>query len=336
MLVPMPIASASASSAGARRQLVGALRDAVDVADQRADRRRDPARDQHAEDQPAERSDQAGDRALAEKQPADLSARRAERAQDADLRSPLRHGDRERVVDDEHPDEEREEARDARPSSNRRRASPRTAGRGPTAARPGSPDRAAAPSSCSASAIVRPVLDREVDAIELAAAPEHLLRGVDVHDREVAAERARQPGRLHDAADRELLLAFGRAEREPAADRELVLVGELLREDDRVGLREKDQRIVDRPPRRRSRGRSRAGCDRRSCRRRGSAGCPAAAIDGSCRRPLRSPARRRGPSTRACTLSSTSSSKPVSPAVTCSSVLPAMRSTVRENANSTL
>jgi hypothetical protein len=38
----------------------------------------------------------------------------------------------------------------------------------------------------------------------------------------------------------------------------------------------------------------------------------------------------------ACTLSNTSSSNPVSPAVTCSSVLPAMRSTVRENANSTL
>src|SRR5829696_6216890 len=37
-----------------------------------------------------------------------------------------------------------------------------------------------------------------------------------------------------------------------------------------------------------------------------------------------------------CTCSSTSSSNPVSPAVTCSSVLPAIRSTVREKANSTL
>ena len=109
----MPIASASAEQPGTGRELVGVLRDAVDVADQRADRRGDAARDQHAEHQAAERSDQAGDRALAEKQPADLPARRAERAQDADLRSPLRHRDGERVVDDEHPDEEREQARDA-------------------------------------------------------------------------------------------------------------------------------------------------------------------------------------------------------------------------------
>ena len=50
--------------------------------------------------------------------------------------------------------------------------------------------RAAAPLRLRA---MRPAgLTREVDAIELAAAAEHLLRGVDVHDREVAAERARQ------------------------------------------------------------------------------------------------------------------------------------------------
>ena len=35
-----------------------------------------------------------------------------ERAQDADLRPPLRDRDRERVVDDEHPDEQREQAGD--------------------------------------------------------------------------------------------------------------------------------------------------------------------------------------------------------------------------------
>ena len=86
-------------------------------------------------------------------------ARRAERPQDADLRSPLRHGDRERVVDDEHPDEQREHARDARPSSSSRRASPRTAGRGPTAARPGSRDRAARRSSRCALGDRAPGLD---------------------------------------------------------------------------------------------------------------------------------------------------------------------------------
>ena len=54
-----------------------------------------------------------------------------------------------------------------------------------------------------------------------------------------------RPGRLHDAADGELLVAFDGAERDAAADREVVLVGELLRQDERIGLREKDQRIVD-------------------------------------------------------------------------------------------
>ena len=83
---------------------------------------------------------------------------------------------------------------------------------------------------CCASAIVRPGLSAEIDAIERAAAAEHLLRGVDVHDREVAAERARQPRRLHDAADGELLLALDGAERQPAADRQLVPVGELPRQ----------------------------------------------------------------------------------------------------------
>ena len=96
-----------ARQARARRELVRVLRDAVDVGDQRADGRGDPAGNQHTERETAERSDQAGHRAFPEEQPADLAARRAERAQDADLGSPLRHRDRERVVDDEHPDEQR-------------------------------------------------------------------------------------------------------------------------------------------------------------------------------------------------------------------------------------
>ena len=80
-----------------------------------------------------------------------------------------------------------------------------------------------------------------------------------------------------------------------------------------------------------ARDRSRAGCGRRSCRRRAPAGCPAPRLFES------TTASMTGTATRtveaACTFSSTSSSKPVSPAVTCSSVLPAMRSTVCENAN---
>ena len=57
--------------------------------------------------------------------------------------------------------------------------------------------------------------------------------------------RARQAGRLHDPADRERLVALGRAERQPPSHRDVIAVGEFLRQDDRVGLREKHQRIVD-------------------------------------------------------------------------------------------
>ena len=65
MLVAMPMTSASAEQRRARGDLVGALRHAVHVADQRADRRRDAAGDQQAEHEPAERSDEPGDGALA-------------------------------------------------------------------------------------------------------------------------------------------------------------------------------------------------------------------------------------------------------------------------------
>ena len=159
------------------------------------------------------------------------------------------------------------------------------------------------------SAIVRPGFTREVDAVERAAAPEHLLRGVDVHDREVAAERARQARRLHDAADGELprrprpcRAAAGC----PTARR--LLLGELLRDDDRVGLREEHQRVVD---------------DRFVAALEVVVAQAAVAghvdaedeqvalpLDVRCRRPLRSPAPRRGPSAPPARVSSTSSPKP--------------------------
>ena len=67
------------------------------------------------------------DRALDEKQRADLPAGRAERAQDPDFRSPLRHRNRERVEDDEHADEQREQAGDVRRHRVDLRQSSRTA-----------------------------------------------------------------------------------------------------------------------------------------------------------------------------------------------------------------
>ncbi len=50
-------------------------------------------------------------------------------------------------------------------------------------------------------------LQREIDPVEHLAAAEHLLRGIDIHDREIAAERTGQPARSHDAADGESLVA---------------------------------------------------------------------------------------------------------------------------------
>ncbi len=178
-------------------------------------------------------------------------------------------------------------------------------------------------------------LHRQIDAIERAAAPEHLLRGVDVHDREVAAEGAGQSRRLHDAANGERLLAVGGAERQPAAEsRCRFLSANSFDRDQGIRLREEHQRIVD--------GRVLAALEivvaQAAVAGHVDAEHEQVALPcrGSSRRPLRSPARRRARSTPTAPRSSTSSPKPVSPAVTCSSVLPAMRSMVCENAKSTL
>ena len=96
----------------ARGNVLGALCHTVRVVDEIANRRRDAARNEQAEQHAADGADQARNRALAQKQPANLLARRAERAEDADLRTTLGDRNRERVVDDEHADEERKQARD--------------------------------------------------------------------------------------------------------------------------------------------------------------------------------------------------------------------------------
>ena len=54
-----------------------------------------------------------------------------------------------------------------------------------------------------------------------------------------------RPDGSHDAANGERFLAIGRLQRQAAADRQTVAVGQLVRNDERVRLREKDQRIVD-------------------------------------------------------------------------------------------
>ena len=68
------------------------------------------AREEQSQARAGRRADEPGDGALAQEQRADLAARGAERAQNSDLAAPLRDRDGEGVIDDEHPDEEREHA----------------------------------------------------------------------------------------------------------------------------------------------------------------------------------------------------------------------------------
>src|ERR1700730_12742344 len=143
-------------------------------------------------------------------------ARRAERAQHANLRPPLGDGNRKRVVDDEHADEEREHARYVHGDGiHGQRALELLAARGwrfhvDTNAqrllngRPALPDGNA-------------LLELQVDAIEAPAAAEYLFGGVDVHDGQIAAERGRQSTGSHDASYRERLVSHHRREGELAA-----------------------------------------------------------------------------------------------------------------------
>lgn len=89
------------------------------------------------------------------------------------------------------------------------------------------------------------VVQREIDAIESTAAAKHLLGGIDIHDGEIAAKGARQTAGSHDAANRERLVAHHRGQRERPPDRQAITIGEFLGDDDRIGLREKHQRVVD-------------------------------------------------------------------------------------------
>ena len=165
---------------------------------------RQAARERQPEPHSGQRTDQPRDAALRQKQRADLPARRAQRPQDADLGPPLRHRDRERVVDDEHPDEEREQAGDLE----RQRVDAEQVFEVARAPEGGStvkprPDRLL---NRRLALFQRDALAQaDIDAVEAASAPEHVLRGIDVHDREIAAECLRHAAGLQQAAHGELL-----------------------------------------------------------------------------------------------------------------------------------
>ncbi len=97
---------------GIGRDFLRLLRNAEDLAQQRADVCRHSTRDPDPQQQPQPRSDEARNHAFTQKDRPDLAACRAECAQDPNLRPPLRHRDLECVVDDEHSNEQRERAGD--------------------------------------------------------------------------------------------------------------------------------------------------------------------------------------------------------------------------------
>jgi hypothetical protein len=228
---------------GARREVLHMLRDAVDLLNGCADRNRDAARHQKPDGEAAQRADGSQDRALPQEEPPDLRARGPERSEDPDLRSPLGHGNRERIVDEEHADEQREYARQGRhrgvrrehrvelPAPARRLFNLETRPEQRQQFVLRSRDRLPGPNS-------------DIDAVEPAAALEDLLRGIDIHHRQVAAERCGHAARLHDAADGESAVAEGGPKRHRAADAQVILPGEFICQDDRVGLRQENQRVV--------------------------------------------------------------------------------------------
>jgi len=156
----------------------------------------------------------------------------------------LRHRDRKRVVDDEHADEEREHARHIHRNRVHRE---RRLELLPSRCRrlDVEPDTKLLLNGCPPILDGDAVVQLEIDAVEPTAPAEDQLCRVDVHDSQVAAERTGEPARSHDAAHREGAVADHRRQGEPIADGERVPRGEFVGDDDRVGLSEKDERIVD-------------------------------------------------------------------------------------------
>jgi hypothetical protein len=74
---------------------------------------------------------------------------------------------------------------------------------------------------------------------------ENLLRGVNVHHRQIAAEGAGEPARFHDAANGEQLPAVHGAHGHLGAEAQAILARVGVGHHQRIGLGEKHQRIVD-------------------------------------------------------------------------------------------
>ncbi len=189
-----------------------------------ADEAQRSGREARAEDE-AERAPGSSEREpLAEERREDGAARRAERAHDADVRPAAQDRDRERVVDEVHPDEESDRAE--RREVHAERAHEAVHGLRPAlgAARrdAGRQRRRHLLENARAVRVGERLREHDVDAVEAADLSERLLRRRDVQEDDRPRRRARRAGEAQDGRDAERALDGVRDERERRAGGEMV------------------------------------------------------------------------------------------------------------------
>ncbi len=85
----------------------------------------------------------------------------------------------------------------------------------------------------------------QVDAVKIAAAIENDLRGIDVHDGDVAAENLADSNGLKDSLNREVFATHRRVQGQRIADLQRVAIGKRAGKQDGIGTRKKDERVGD-------------------------------------------------------------------------------------------
>ena len=88
-------------------------------------------------------------------------------------------------------------------------------------------------------------LQSNVNPVKTPPSAEHFLRRVHIHNRQVAAERRRQPAALHYPANRKRLGTFHRFHFYFGVELQIVGGGKFTGHHQRIGLSQKHQRIVD-------------------------------------------------------------------------------------------
>ncbi len=186
----------------------------------------------------------ADDEGLDQEQKLHLARRCAQGAQGADVAPPAVHGDVEGVEDEEDADGEGEGAGDVEPGGEVRHEALHLL------AAPGRgfhPVRRAERFFKQFGPLRHghPIGQPDVDAVETASPAEELLRGVDVHHHEVAAEGLRESLGAHEAARGHLPDAGRDPDRQRPPGGETGTLGEVAGEKGGVGLGQEQERVVE-------------------------------------------------------------------------------------------